>query len=259
MPTTPKGIWTPDDSDDWDLTVDWAANALSTDAAIDAVPQNALRGLTSAMPPAGQEGRTFYATDTNRDWRDDGTNWISNDGGMYLIRPTSVTGGTLLANGHVTPNAATTALSLNGVFSSRFRAYEIVFQLYTTAAAGRYFRFRNAGADNSTSNYFQRGIWQNVGTISTNDGNSLSYISVLAPDSTRGYGKIRVFNPQVPGAIKFAQGEVDAITPNSYHRFMGYLSNFDANTYDGFTISIQAGTYDVANPTANDLAIYGLI
>lgn len=34
MPTTPRGIWTPADSDDWDLTVDWAANAVSIDTAI---------------------------------------------------------------------------------------------------------------------------------------------------------------------------------------------------------------------------------
>lgn len=34
MPTTPRGIWTPSDSDDWDLTVDWAANAASIDTAI---------------------------------------------------------------------------------------------------------------------------------------------------------------------------------------------------------------------------------
>lgn len=238
----------------------FAALATSTNTAIDNAVANggAFRGLTSAMGAAGQEGRTYYATDTNRSWFDDGTNWISNDGGMYLIRPTSVTGGTILANGHVTPNAATTAVSLNGVFSSRFRTYEIVFQLYTTGSAGRYFRFRNAGADNSTANYFQRGIWQNNTTLSTNDGNSLSYVSVLAPDSTRGYGRIKVFNPQTAGAIKFMQGEVNAITPNSFHTFMGYLSNYDASTYDGFTMSIQSGTYDVANPTANDIAIYGI-
>ena len=34
MPTTPKGIWSPDDGDDWDLTIDLAAMAISTDAAI---------------------------------------------------------------------------------------------------------------------------------------------------------------------------------------------------------------------------------
>lgn len=34
MPTTTLGIWTPDDGDDWDLTVDLAAFALSVDAVI---------------------------------------------------------------------------------------------------------------------------------------------------------------------------------------------------------------------------------
>lgn len=35
MPVTPRGIVTPDDNDDWDLIIDWAANANSIDAALD--------------------------------------------------------------------------------------------------------------------------------------------------------------------------------------------------------------------------------
>lgn len=46
MPTTPRGVWTPSDSDDWDLTVDWAANALSVDQAID--NQTAKNAATAA-------------------------------------------------------------------------------------------------------------------------------------------------------------------------------------------------------------------
>lgn len=88
MPTTPLGIWTPDDSDDWDLTVDLAASALSTDAAIStataAIPQNALRGLYSAIPAFGQEGRTYYATDTNILWFDTGSAWV---GGPATLTP----------------------------------------------------------------------------------------------------------------------------------------------------------------------------
>lgn len=145
MPTTPRGIWTPDDSDDWDLTVDLAASALSTDAAI-GNSQNALRGLTSAMPPAGQEGRTYYATDTNRSWFDNGTSWISNDAGMYLIRPNAITGGTVAADGTALPSDGANAMTVDLGSLARYRTVKVELYFEPTASDSPWFRFRRAGA-----------------------------------------------------------------------------------------------------------------
>lgn len=52
MPTTPRGIWTPSDSDDWDLTVDLAAMAVSIDDAITSAAQ-ADTGWVALTPASG--------------------------------------------------------------------------------------------------------------------------------------------------------------------------------------------------------------
>lgn len=54
MPTTPRGIWTPADSDDWDLTVDLASMALSIDSAISAsVATGSISMFGGSSAPAG--------------------------------------------------------------------------------------------------------------------------------------------------------------------------------------------------------------
>lgn len=76
MPTTPLGVWTPDDSDDWDLTVDLAAMAVSIDSAIDnginAIPKNYMIGTNAErLALSGGAlftGLKFYTTDTKVEW-----------------------------------------------------------------------------------------------------------------------------------------------------------------------------------------------
>lgn len=78
MPTTSLGVWTPGDTDDWDLTIDLAAMALSVD---EAITMNASRIIgtdaqrLSASAPSLREGLQFYTTDTNREWFYDGSAW----------------------------------------------------------------------------------------------------------------------------------------------------------------------------------------
>lgn len=77
MPTTPRGIWTPTDGDDWDLITDLAAFAVSVDTAIGA----ALSGLplptryigtdaerSALTAPNLRNGIEFQTTDTNLIW-----------------------------------------------------------------------------------------------------------------------------------------------------------------------------------------------
>lgn len=97
MPTTTLGVWTPDDSDDWDLTVDLAATGVSVDSAIIGA-QTARRGLAAGRPAFGQEGRTYYATDTDILWYDTGAAWKNRTPGI-LCQVVSSTG---LINGTAT-------------------------------------------------------------------------------------------------------------------------------------------------------------
>lgn len=79
MPTTAKGIWTPDNTDDYDLVVDWAANANSVDAAISTYG-NALKGTAAqrtAFTTTATNGMLWQDTDGIRMiWRKDGAVWV---------------------------------------------------------------------------------------------------------------------------------------------------------------------------------------
>lgn len=93
MPTTPRGIWTPGDSDDWDLVTDLAAFAVSVDTAIGAVaatvplPTRYL-GLDAARialaAPDLRNGIEFQTTDTNLVW--------TRRSGAWFIAPGQVLG-----------------------------------------------------------------------------------------------------------------------------------------------------------------------
>lgn len=78
MPTTPRGIWTPSDSDDFDIITDMAATAVSVDDAITAamagVPLPARYIGTDAQrlamtAPNLRNGIEFQTTDTNLVWQ----------------------------------------------------------------------------------------------------------------------------------------------------------------------------------------------
>lgn len=49
MATTTSGIWTPDDSDDWDITVDLAAMANSIQSLFNSLPTAVAAGSTAAF------------------------------------------------------------------------------------------------------------------------------------------------------------------------------------------------------------------
>lgn len=76
--TSPDNIWSPDSGDDYALTVDLAAMADTVQDAFTDIRTNTLStgGTTANRPAAGLEGRTYYATDTNIQWLDTGTEWV---------------------------------------------------------------------------------------------------------------------------------------------------------------------------------------
>lgn len=135
MPTTPLGIWTPADSDDWDLTVDLAAMGTSIDTAIGTVSGNIKyqAGLTSARPAAGSvtEGFLYYATDTNTLWRRNETTWVLFGFGPFKSIQVQNTGtGTVTSVGSMGPltdislsTSVTTGVACRAKVSLSFQAF----------------------------------------------------------------------------------------------------------------------------------------
>lgn len=125
MPITPNfSLWSPDDSDDWDLTIDLAAMQASVDSALVALPgRGAFVGTNdqrlALATPDLRDGITFYATDTKRPWRrvsgawiDTGTDYVS----IATVASQAITssgGNKVLVFTGATPITTGNAISMN--------------------------------------------------------------------------------------------------------------------------------------------------
>ncbi len=109
--------------------------------------------------------------------------------GLVLIRPTSVVNGTIGTNGTVT-FSGTTSVSLNGVFSSEYSKYKILYDATLSINDGLYFRLRQNGTDSTASIYGSQ--------VLRADGTSAAAVRYTANnvwdiDYTRNSGRL-VFN-----------------------------------------------------------------
>ena len=113
MPTTPLGVWTPDDGDDWDLTIDLAAMAISIDAALIAGATRVIgtdAERIAATAPLLRNGLEFYATDTGIEWRYTSGAWAS----PFFIYNMATARSTASTQGSIT----TTPVQLNALAPS---------------------------------------------------------------------------------------------------------------------------------------------
>lgn len=99
-------------------------------------------------------GDTYQENDAQKKlWRYDGANWVLNEGGLFLIRPTSVTNGTINDDGSVTITTQTSAV-INGIFSAKYKHTRIEVNLTAASADGDlYLRLTTGGADSGPGYY----------------------------------------------------------------------------------------------------------
>lgn len=265
MPTTPGGRWSPDDNDDWDLTVDLAAMQVSNEAAtsseISLIPPSAsFTGPDSdrinLTPPELRDGISWYSTNTKRRWAREGGQWVSADGGLYLVQPASIVGGTFVDT-RVSFSGAT-SVSLNGVFSSRFRNYKILANFtHSTLGAGVSARMRAGGVDLSgASDYGNARVY--LSGISAVSG---SYTSTSAWNPAGAAGNTfqlsaDIFSPGVSGVVTRATGTCSTTgssgvgggsSPTNWSGFLGA----NTNAFDGITFSMGAGAM------TGEIQVYG--
>ena len=139
MPITPNfPLWSPDDSDDWDLTIDLAAMQVSVDSALSVIERAPLSlDMTNAerlaiIAPQLRRGLVVYATDTKIEWRYDGSAWRFN-----TYTQTARVGTTIL-----TTNALTTAVSLTLPAEAPGGTYLVYYTIVTDAGSvnSRFFK-----------------------------------------------------------------------------------------------------------------------
>ena len=180
--------------------------------------------------------------------------WYNNQRNIGLVPmvPTTVniSGGTATANsvGLISFTGVTTAgISLNNVFSTAYDAYKIFIKIpTTTAAASLQIRWRNAGADNTTSNYLQTWFMnRQSGATQTNNGFAtstglLQWSAALTNDYVMWTGD--AINPASTGKKNiFGKGFASDAT-GAYVVDSSSMFNSSVSAFDGFTIYPTAGT-----------------
>ena len=81
---------------------------------------------STTRPTAPYDGQVIYETDTDRTLVWNNSAWVSLFG-LSKVTPSTVTGGTINADGSVTVGSAVSTVVVNGVFSANFDHYRIIY------------------------------------------------------------------------------------------------------------------------------------
>ena len=196
---------------------------------------------TSAIT-SPQEGMISYLKDTNSTEYYSGSAWVA------------LGGGSSAALVKITAQSFTTssAVNVNDVFSSTYKNYKVMLNLTASASGiGCNYRFRVAGADNTTSNYASQyldvsGTGVTAARLTGQTSGQLTDITNVNANQ-----EITFFNPFATQLTYLvAQGNWDASTPTLQIRTNG----FNATTsFTGFSILPVSGT------VTGSLIVYGLV
>lgn len=184
------------------------------------------------------EGDVGDQADTDRRYRYSGTAWMDITSGLFPVTPTSVAGAgvTLGQAGRVT-FAASSTVAINGCFTAAFDNYKIVESLSVkTNVVDTTFRLRSAGVDATGANYnYVRGF--DAGTARTVTSNASGTSSLFDVGGGVGDADATLYAPflaQPTRLINLASGAGLVATIGCYHNL--------SNSYDGFSLTVAAGT-----------------
>jgi hypothetical protein len=197
------------------------------------------------------EGQYAYieATDTLQVYN--GSAWIGAvSSGLVPIVPTSVSvgGGTATAgtNGQVTFTSATTSLSLNGVFSSAYDNYRIVYRATYASAASVSARLRIATTDTAT-NYIFASVFTNTGTAGASSTTSTSFGLSITGTTTRNF-VADIVSPFIATSTGFIGIGREQNSGANYGIISYGHAQIDSTSFDGITLlndAAQTGTVSI--------------
>lgn len=200
-------------------------------------------------------GDEYQETDLlKRLWRHDGTNWVTDENGMFLIRPTSVagTGVTLLDGGKVS-FASSPAVNINGVFSTRFSSYLVVLNVKgVSVALGGTWRLRAAGVDaTGVADYKYQQTYGTANTVTTayNSGSAFGFATAVG---LKHNAEFMIFEPAVAVTTRVLSSG-NSVSPTSMSEFRYGGDHILAAAYDGLSFIASTG-----NMTGT-ISIYGLL
>lgn len=174
----------------------------------------------------------------------------SNRTGLQLVVPTSVTGGTVSANGAVTIGSAVSSVTVNGVFSATYDNYKIVIS--SGGTVGNDYGSLRLGSSTSTYNYAAQTLQYATAAFGGFGvgANASEFRYVWSNANSTGYtGNIELQNPFL---AQYTRLTSDYAT-DDYRFFMGGVHK-TAASYTSFTLGPNAFTGTL---TGGTIRIYG--
>jgi len=180
--------------------------------------------------------------------------------GLIKIVPSSVsgTGASINARGSVAVSSGGTSVSIEGVFSSDFDAYEIIVSnLRFSAGDNLIFRLRVSGTDANSAYYYTTidggASYSGSGTVGSSANQSSLITQIVATNVATASGRLFVINPAIAEETTLQAYGVDPRTNGAGRAGQGGFHN--ANTaYTGFTFATLGGTATITNAK---ISIYG--
>lgn len=158
--------------------VDYTATTGSTITALTALVANDVVEIFSAVARAVSDVYTQSQSDAR---------FVNKSvGGLNLVIPTSVTGGTVSTNGQIALSSATT-VTIDGVFSSSYANYLIIASTNTTSTGSlNSIQLRSGGSTTAGSGYFSSHFYHDLSTtgiVNATNGGSAWALRSVAPSA----------------------------------------------------------------------------
>ena len=221
---------------------------------------------TSAFTAAGvtiTEGMVTYLLDVNAFQVYNGTVWVNpnqntqNSTGLECVTPTTVTNGTFVANTVTFTNQP--SVTINGIFTSSFTNYRLVYKLASTGSATAYMRVQlTASGTPVTSNYLHKTLWTDVNLATSAIGNfdqattGFCFGPTGTPTDAPLCGTADVFSPFDPTVSTQMTNNASGLYASvAFYTVWGGGFQRNANAYDGIKLFNNTGNI------SGSVSIYG--
>ena len=208
---------------------------------------------SSTRPTAPYEGQTIFETDTDRMYVWNGSTWVipnqttQNPTGLEIVTPTSVTNGTALNNTVTFSNQP--SVTINGIFSSTYTNYRLIYRLASTGSATAYMRVQlTASGTPVTSNYLHKTLWTDVNLANATIGNfdqastGFCFGPTGTPTDAPLCGTADVFSPfDSTVSTQMTNNASGLYASIAFYTIWGGGFQRNANSYDGIKLFNNTG------------------
>ena len=171
---------------------------------------------------------------------------VTGAGGLRLVTPTSIanSGGSASLSGGKVSFTGVTSISLNGIFTSTYDNYRVVFVAKgaSSTAITVAIRYRLSGVDNAGSNYYYGGVYVTHASGPTRDysgGNTYGLVGLLG--DYNGTANFDILSPNIATNTTFVSQYEGAGGATAQYGTSSGLST-ETTAHDGLTILMTSST-----------------